>query len=46
MYDQFYGLRSEPFRLSPDHLFAYAHKGYVKARAYMAYAFMREEASS
>lgn len=43
MYDQFYNLRSEPFRLSPDHSFAYAHKGYVKARAYMAYAFMREE---
>ena len=43
MYDQFYNLRSEPFRLSPDHAFAYAHKGYVKARAYMAYAFMRAE---
>ena len=43
MYDQFYQFNSEPFRLSPDHAFAYAHKGYVKARAYMAYAFMRAE---
>tara|TARA_R100000005_G_scaffold87841_1_gene57307 strand:- start:40659 stop:42131 length:1473 start_codon:yes stop_codon:yes gene_type:complete len=43
MYDQFYRFNSEPFRLSPDHAFAYAHKGYIKARAYMAYAFMREE---
>ncbi|MEQ9462261.1 MAG: AAA family ATPase [Haliea sp.] len=43
MYDQFYHLNAEPFRLSPDHAFAFAHKGYIKARAYMAYAFMREE---
>jgi general secretion pathway protein A len=43
MYDRFYGLREEPFRLSPDHHFAYQHRGYKKARAYMAYAFMRAE---
>lgn len=43
MYEQFYTLSAEPFRLSPDHAFAYAHKGYSKARAYMAYAFMRAE---
>ncbi|MDO8860435.1 AAA family ATPase [Haliea sp. E1-2-M8] len=43
MYQQFYSLSAEPFRLSPDHDFAYAHKGYMKARAYMAYAFIREE---
>lgn len=43
MYDQFYRLNAEPFRLSPDHAFAYTHKGYIKARAYMAYAFMRQE---
>lgn len=43
MYQQFYNLSAEPFRLSPDHAFAYAHKGYSKARAYMAYAFMRAE---
>lgn len=43
MYDQFYGFREEPFRLSPDHHFAYQHRAYKKARAYMAYAFMRAE---
>lgn len=43
MYDLFYGFTKEPFRLSPDHHFAYQHRGYKKARAYMAYAFMRAE---
>lgn len=43
MYDRFYGFTQEPFRLSPDHHFAYQHRGYKKARAYMAYAFMRAE---
>ncbi|MFT4873917.1 ExeA family protein [Congregibacter sp.] len=43
MYDQYYGFREEPFRLSPDHTFAFQHRGYKKARAYMAYAFMRAE---
>ncbi len=43
MYDTFYKLKAEPFRLSPDHHFCYEHKGYAKARAYMAYAFMRAE---
>jgi len=43
MYEIFYNLKAEPFRLSPDHRFCYDHKGYAKARAYMAYAFMRAE---
>ena len=43
MYETYYNLRAEPFRLSPDHRFCYVHKGYAKARAYMAYAFMRAE---
>ena len=43
MYDRFYGFSQEPFRLSPDHHFAYEHRAYKKARAYMAYAFMRAE---
>lgn len=43
MYQQFYNFSAEPFRLSPDHNFAYSHKGYNKARAYMEYAFMRAE---
>ena len=43
MYEVFYNLKAEPFRLSPDHRFCYDHKCYSKARAYMAYAFMRAE---
>ena len=43
MYEAFYNLTAEPFRLSPDHKFCYEHKGYAKARAYMAYAFTQEE---
>ncbi len=43
MYEVFYNLKAEPFRLSPDHRFCYDHSGYAKARAYMAYAFMRAE---
>ena len=43
MYEVFYNLKAEPFRLSPDHRFCFEHKGYAKARAYMAYAFKRAE---
>lgn len=43
MYQEFYKFSAEPFRLSPDHDFAFAHKGYNKARAYMTYAFLRAE---
>lgn len=43
MYEVFYKLKAEPFRLSPDHKFCFEHKGYAKARAYMAYAFQRAE---
>ena len=43
MYEVFYKLRTEPFRMSPDHKFCYEHRAYAKARAYMAYAFKRAE---
>lgn len=43
MYEQFFNLKAEPFRLSPDHRFCYNHTQYAKAKAYMAYAFMRAE---
>ena len=43
MYEHFYNLTAEPFRLSPDHKFCFAHERYAKAKAYMAYAFMRAE---
>ncbi len=43
MYEVYYNLKAEPFRLSPDHRFCYDHKGYAKARAYMTYAYLRAE---
>lgn len=43
MYEHFFNLKAEPFRLSPDHRFCYNHTQYAKAKAYMAYAFMRAE---
>ncbi|MEM9253850.1 MAG: AAA family ATPase [Pseudomonadota bacterium] len=43
MYEEYYQLSAEPFRLSPDHRFCYAHREYAKARAYMAYAYKRAE---
>ena len=43
MYEHFFNLTAEPFRLSPDHRFCYNHAQYAKAKAYMAYAFMRAE---
>jgi len=43
MYDHYFNLSAEPFRLSPDHRFCYKHSLYAKAMAYMAYAFMRGE---
>jgi len=43
MYEVFYQLKLEPFRLSPDHKFRFEHKGYAQARAYMVYAFRRAE---
>jgi len=43
MYEAFYKLTEEPFRLSQDHKFCFEHKGYARARAYMAYAFRRSE---
>lgn len=43
MYDAFYGLREEPFRLSPDSRLCFMHPSYKKARAYMQYALQRQE---
>jgi type II secretory pathway predicted ATPase ExeA len=43
MYEVFYKLAAEPFRLSPDHRFCFEHKSYSKAYAYMTYAFRRAE---
>ena len=43
MYENFFNLSADPFRLSPDHRFCYKHPRYARARAYMAYAFRRAE---
>ncbi len=43
MYENFFKLSADPFRLSPDHRFCYKHPRYARARAYMAYAFRRAE---
>ncbi|MDJ0861273.1 MAG: AAA family ATPase [Gammaproteobacteria bacterium] len=43
MYNDFYSLSAEPFRLSPDPEFCYRHPSYAKARAYMQYALERGE---
>ncbi len=43
MYEHFYQLKAEPFRLSPDHRFCFNHQSYAKAKAYMQYAFERAE---
>jgi len=43
MYETYYHLSSEPFRLSPDHRFCFSHRSYARAKAYMQYAFNRAE---
>ncbi len=43
MYEHFFNLRADPFRLSPDPRFCYKHPRYARAKAYMAYAFRRAE---
>jgi putative secretion ATPase (PEP-CTERM system associated) len=43
MYEEFYGFREEPFRLSPDSRLCFMHPSYKKAKAYMQYALQRKE---
>ncbi|MCX2981283.1 general secretion pathway protein [Halieaceae bacterium IMCC14734] len=43
MYEEFYNLDREPFRLSPDARLCYRHPSYKKAKAYMQYALHRGE---
>lgn len=38
-----YNLSADPFRLSPDHRFAFPHASYAKARAYLEFAIRRGE---
>ncbi len=43
MYHNYYHLKTDPFRLSPDHRFCYGHRSYRRARHYMDYALDRGE---
>ena len=43
MYEGFYGLKADPFRLSADHRFCYNHRSYARAKAYVQYALYRAE---
>ncbi len=43
MYETFYNLRADPFKLSPDHHFCFSHRSFARAQACLAYAFMRAE---
>lgn len=43
MYEEFYKLKEEPFRLSPNSKFCFKHPTYRKAFAYMQYALHRGE---
>ena len=43
MFEVFYGLREDPFRLSADHRFCFPHRNYARARAYIDYALHRAE---
>ena len=43
MYRKYYGLKADPFRLSPDHAFCLQHRSFAKAKAYMRYAMHRNE---
>jgi type II secretory pathway predicted ATPase ExeA/outer membrane protein OmpA-like peptidoglycan-associated protein len=43
MYESYFGFKDTPFRLSADEKFRYAHKNYLRASAYLAYALEQSE---
>ncbi len=43
LYKRCYNLEGEPFRLSPDHRFSFAHHSYANAKAYLQYALSQGE---
>jgi general secretion pathway protein A len=43
MFKEYYGLRGDPFRLSPDRSFCYRYPSFAKGRAYMQYALQAAE---
>ena len=43
MYERFYQLSTNPFRLAPDPNFCFSHSGYKRAREYLEYALAQGE---
>ena len=43
MYESFYNLNEDPFRLSADHRFCFNHRGYIRAKGSVQYALYRAE---
>lgn len=43
MFESFYGLTANPFRMSADENFRYAHRTYIKAWSYLTYALEQAE---
>lgn len=43
LYENFYKLTADPFRLSPDHRFVLDHRSYAKSKSYLEYALHRGE---
>ena len=43
MYERFYQLTTNPFRLEPDPNFCFSHSGYKRAREYLEYALAQGE---
>jgi putative secretion ATPase (PEP-CTERM system associated) len=43
MYEAFYNLSTDPFKMSPDHRFAFPHPSYARARSYLEYGLFRGE---
>ena len=43
MYEEFYGLKDQPFRLSPDPAFFFGSKGHKRALAYLRYGLNQKE---
>lgn len=43
VYNSFYKLKGQPFRLSPDHRFSYYHPSFDNAQAYLKYAVSEGE---
>jgi general secretion pathway protein A len=43
MYESFFGLNTDPFRLSADHRFCFNHPSYIRAKGSVQYALYRAE---